>query len=386
MEFDFDKLVEPIPGDNPAGENLREDFSHDAVFITVKSARNEARAAERRRIARDPDAPTPDWSPILRLVPEAIQTKSKDLELACWLTEALIREYGFAGLRDGFKLLRCLVEQPYWDRLYPLADPDKEDQEEAIADRIAPFEDLNGRDRDGTLIAPINNVPLTEETAEYPAYPLWRYRQEGNLAKVTDSNERQRMIDAGMPTREMLDAAEEASSDRFCQETLQHLNECLEEFDQLVKLLDQKCGTTEAGLPLGPSSSRIRSALADCQEIVAATAQRKGLAGGGGGGDADDDADDGDDGDDAEVSDGGDGVAPFSGQFKTRKQALDTLLKVAKFFKETEPHSPVSYALERIVKWGSLSLPDLLAELIEDGTSRTDVFRLVGIRESDSNE
>ena len=61
-------------------------------------------------------------------------------------------------------------------------------------------------------------------------------------------------------------------------------------------------------------------------------------------------------------------------------------MEVARFFRKTEPHSPVSYALEQVVKWGKMSLPDLLKELIQDSSARDDMFRHVGISESDSDD
>jgi type VI secretion system protein ImpA len=55
-------------------------------------------------------------------------------------------------------------------------------------------------------------------------------------------------------------------------------------------------------------------------------------------------------------------------------------LVVAQFFKKTEPHSPVSYALEQAVRWGRMGLPELLSELIPDDASRVQLFKMVGIR------
>jgi len=40
----------------------------------------------------------------------------------------------------------------------------------------------------------------------------------------------------------------------------------------------------------------------------------------------------------------------------------------------------IPYALEQVVNWGKMSLPDLLAELIPDEGPRKSVFKQVGIR------
>ncbi len=65
---------------------------------------------------------------------------------------------------------------------------------------------------------------------------------------------------------------------------------------------------------------------------------------------------------------------------ETREEAFQSLLQIAAFFKRTEPHSPVSYALEQAVRWGKLPLPELLNELIADQGSREQLFKLVGIQ------
>jgi type VI secretion system protein ImpA len=63
----------------------------------------------------------------------------------------------------------------------------------------------------------------------------------------------------------------------------------------------------------------------------------------------------------------------------TREDAFRALLQVADFFRRTEPHSPVSYALEQAVRWGRMPLPELFGELISDEAIRTELFRRIGI-------
>lgn len=115
-----DDLLTPITGENPAGADLR----YDPVYDKIKEARREdldipAGAWEAPR-------KTADWPQVIKLAGETIATRSKDLQLAVWLTEALLRREGFAGLRNGLELLRDLLDQ-YWDHLYPeLEDGDVE--------------------------------------------------------------------------------------------------------------------------------------------------------------------------------------------------------------------------------------------------------------------
>ena len=66
---------------------------------------------------------------------------------------------------------------------------------------------------------------------------------------------------------------------------------------------------------------------------------------------------------------------PFDGD-----KLFRTLERVADFFRQTEPHSPLAYALNQAVRWGRMPLPDLLTELIPDEAARTSFFRITGIQ------
>jgi type VI secretion system protein ImpA len=80
---------------------------------------------------------------------------------------------------------------------------------------------------------------------------------------------------------------------------------------------------------------------------------------------------------------GGSSASIASATIQNREEAFRGILRVAEFFKKTEPHSPIPFALERIVRWGRMPLPQLLKELIQDDNSIDQMFKLVGIPSSD---
>jgi type VI secretion system protein ImpA len=71
---------------------------------------------------------------------------------------------------------------------------------------------------------------------------------------------------------------------------------------------------------------------------------------------------------------------------KDRYDAMDRLLKIAGYFRTAEPQSIIPYALEQIVTWGKMSLPELLAELIPEEGPRKNVFKQVGIKPPEKKE
>ena len=84
-------LLNPISADNPTGKNLR----YDPLYDKIKEARRE-----------DKDIPQGDWQierkladwPLtIKLTSDALATQTKDLQLAVWLTQALLRREGVHG-------------------------------------------------------------------------------------------------------------------------------------------------------------------------------------------------------------------------------------------------------------------------------------------------
>ena len=143
--FDLDALLAPIPGDAPAGADLRGDASPQSLYYQLRDARAEARAAERALETDDPlSVPPPQWRTIRELGIEAIGGYTKDLEIAAWLIEALVRGDGLTGFTAGVRLMTGLVEA-FWDGLYPLPD------EDGVATRVLPITGLNGQSGEGTL-------------------------------------------------------------------------------------------------------------------------------------------------------------------------------------------------------------------------------------------
>jgi len=367
--LDFARLLTPIAGENPAGRSLRADFSPTAVYRLIKDARSAARAAERSAAWSDDQETQPsdarsEWKRLLELGPKAIAEESKDIEIAAWLAEGLVREHGYAGLRDGFRLMRELAES-FWDNLYPLPD------EDGLATRLASLAGLNGEESDGVIIAPIAGVPITVAGSCRPL-TLADYRRALDLERLVDPDKRAQRIDQGAVTRQAFEKAVQETPREFYSGLREDVEECAGEFEKLCAVLEEKCGKDANGHSLAPPSSAIRGALEACRHDLRGIT--RGLFPGE---------------DDTESAQDGNGGAMISLQgqpvgmasvVRTREEAFRALLQVAEYFKRTEPHSPVAYALEQAVRWGRMPLPDLLAELIPEQSAREQIFKVVGIR------
>ncbi|MCE7629255.1 hypothetical protein LZT04_15500, partial [Vibrio fluvialis] len=49
--------------------------------------------------------------------------------------------------------------------------------------------------------------------------------------------------------------------------------------------------------------------------------------------------------------------------------AFAELQRIADYFLATEPHSPIYLLLKRAIRWGGMSLPELLEELVGDNNA-----------------
>ncbi|MCG5240227.1 type VI secretion system protein TssA [Azospirillum doebereinerae] len=362
--FDIEELLAAIEGDPDTGIDLRENASTD--YYAVKDARSAARAAERSMdVEDDTGALLPEWRTILDVSPLILRTQAKDLEVTAWFIEALLRAQGFAGLRDGFALARGLVEK-FWDNLYPAPD------EDGIETRVGPLTGLNGESADGTLIQPIRKVPLT--LGDTP-YALWHYEQAIELSKITDENRRQARIDNGAVTWEQFEQSVRETPASEFRTLVEDIQGAIDEFEALGKALYDKAGYD------APPAGNIRNVLSAALDAVnyAARDRLATLT------------------DDAPLAEaaagpsGGDGgaaggavaataKAAIGGVVTTRDDAFRALLQIADFFRKTEPHSPMSYTLEEVVRRGRMTLPELLQELITDEETRRLFFVASGAK------
>jgi type VI secretion system protein ImpA len=360
--LDSDSLLRPIREDSPTGENLRDDPSPTSPYYQVKDARNAARATERAaQMAEDPSsAPRADWTPVLELGPRLLAEVSKDLEIAVWLIEAQVREEGFAGLQSGFRLVRQLLET-FWDDIHPRPD------DEGLATRVAPLTGLNGDEAEGTLIVPIGMVPLLWHDGM--ALSAWHYRGARELSTLTDAEVRQRRIAAGAVPLESFQTAVNACEPAELHGRVAEVEACLREFDALSALLDERCGGG------APPTSNIRQALQDvldCQRYLTRDLPQPAQ-------DADPAATDGA----APAASTRAAGASQPGVVATRADAVEAMRKVRDFFRQTEPHSPLSYLVDQALRWSQMPLHMLVRELITDESALHHFQMRTGVQTND---
>jgi len=360
---EISSLLEPVSEDNPVGTDIRDDPSPSSPYYSIKDARNSARAAERNSMFDGGSNEADDnWRKVLQTAPEILKNNAKDLEIATWYTEALIRRYGFQGLRDGFGLIRQLIEQ-YWDGLYPLPD------DEGIETRVASLTGLNGEGAEGILIAPIRNTYITEDQHPGP-FNFWQYQQALDIQKIVDEESRAEKSEKLGFTLEDIENTVAKSSDTFYIDLRDDLNSCLTDYREISRMLDEYCGINDA-----PPTSNIINTLDETLGVINHIAKFKFPVESSG------------EENDMVTSEAGSssagGQTMSGGAITSRAEAFRHLSTISEFFRKTEPHSPISYVLDKTVKWGDMTLSELMRELIPDSSSREYYASLTGIKADD---
>jgi len=357
---DIDSLLEPVTEDNAVGEDLRTDTSPTSLYAIARDARRAARTAERNSMFDGGSTEANEnWQKILELAPQILANHSKDLEIACWYTEALIRKAGFQGLRDGFTLIRRLIHQYWDDDLYPVPD------EDGMETRIAPISGLNGEGTEGVLLTPIRSTQITENVPPGP-FTYWQYKQALDIKRIQDEDTRAEQAAKIGFNIEDIENVVEQSAQAFFIDLRDDINDCLSEYRQISDLLVNHCGSHDA-----PPTSKIIEILEDTLGAINHVAKYKFPV---------------EASNESEISEYGEGTTTLSssssaitGPIKTREDAFRQLNHISAFFRQTEPHSPISYVIDKAVKWGGMSLSELMNELIPESSSREAYSSLTGV-------
>src|SRR4051794_17418351 len=98
------RLLDPVPGDSPSGQDLRWTPEWDRI----KEARRSDDDLQAGKWAKK-EPKSANWNQVLELTATALAERSKDLQLAVWLTEAAVKLEGWTGLREGLSLTREIM-------------------------------------------------------------------------------------------------------------------------------------------------------------------------------------------------------------------------------------------------------------------------------------
>ncbi|QTA85775.1 type VI secretion system protein TssA [Desulfonema magnum] len=355
LYLEIERLLHPISEAEPSGENLR----YEGTYDKIKDARREDDPILSREIHEPKELKKADWNSVKDICFNALETRSKDLQLAAWLLEAFLHLYGFAGVREGLRLMVGLCEK-FWDTIHP----------EIVGDdlewRLSPFIWMNK-----TLSLKLKFKPMTMPHSEdSPSYTFADWESTGIWEKL-NGGKGETAPKRAMPrvSREQFLGSVSLTSGSFYARQFKELNDCLSLLTTLERFLEERCGKE------APSLNEFKDTLEGIQRLA-----DKFL------GEKPSDITESDislDSEDMEIhteqdADGKQAAVPSA--IRNRADAYRMLSMAADYLLIHEPHSPTPYLVKRAVSWGNMTLTELLRELVNDEHDLQQIFKLLGLK------
>jgi type VI secretion system protein ImpA len=260
-------------------------------------------------------------------------------------------------------------QSDFWDDLYPESD---EGDLDARANSLAWL--------DQQLSVALKRVPLTDGMGGLRySYSDWKNSQDfdipANPGELDSAEEerlnelRTRAVEEGKITSEQWRAAKNTTGRQFYETADAALADCFAQYQSLNDVIDEKFAEQAPGL------RALGGALEDVRALVGKIVQEKRVLEPDA---APATAASGADENQMSLSVAGNGAGGASAAMQlrgasagqasavaSRQEAYQKLAEAAAYFREAEPHSPVSYLVERAIRWGQMPLESWLAEVVK---------------------
>jgi type VI secretion system protein ImpA len=380
MSLPTEALLQPISAEKPGGEDIR----YEPIYSQIKQARIEEEDLPTGDWERE--RKTADWPLVIKLATEALSQQSKDLQLAAWLTEAMLKREGVGGLASALEFIGQLLDG-FWDHLYPALE-----EEDDLEFRAAPLDWV------GQYLAP--TVRLTPVNAE--GHTIFDYREsravgyEDAAGSSDKKKAREAALADGKLSAEAFDQALARTSKTWYKELVEGIDASMAALDALESQGSERFGVD------APRFSPLRTALQEVRQVAEPFLAKK----------LEEDPDpvvveepppeapervEGTDGAAAPPPAGAGGGAATAGaatadaavpsgsvEPRTRAEAEARVAAAALFLRKEDPTDPSAYLLLRGFRWGELRLqapdvdPKLLTAPPTDQRSRLRTFLLDG--------
>jgi len=373
---DYKKLLQPIEGDIPTGCYLKDDRT------AYRALRNNFNAAQSsfRRLIETPDSTTDEtlfeeneknWQTVSNACWQTLTEKSKDVEIYCWWVMSLaFQRDSITKIASGLETLNEFIEI-FWPNVQPYLPDNKlksEDATEQAAQRaelqLRPLIQLLGESANsGLLYMPLQMLSLVGEIDHAQYYSA---SKSGKLTELKaqakkdfpsykdDITTTVTALDSAISAVNKLDVwlktttAKLSISAVSAQFIKANLNDCLQAIKYLVVDSYSVWPLDKSIEAPAVEVARVVTAQAPKKETLSAPVVNTTMQ-------------------QASVQNTVQVTQPVfnvPNQLGNRDHAFQELRKIADYFAKTEPHSPVSFLLEKAIRWGYMSLPDLMQELV----------------------
>lgn len=338
-------LLNPITAENPSGRDLR----YEPEYAAFKEERREDLLIPG---SDDSNRKVADWNRVVAMGSELLTKQTKDLQLAAWMTEAMLRQQGISGLITGLNLLQGLLEQ-YWDTLYP------EIEDDDLELRSGPLQWVGSK-----LTVAVQQTTVASGGITWLSYSESRsIPLENAIAEASYDDQRalraarEEASGFGKTMPEEVDAAVEKTGKVFFKALVKDLDTALSALDSLEKTSDSRFGDD------APAYTDLRKSLDEFRRLAGGILSRKLEADPDPVDEANDDAVDG--------SIASPDSAALSPEPVGVQDASERIAVAARWFRQRDSTNPAPYAMLRGFRWGELrsSAPDINPRLLEAPTT-----------------
>lgn len=357
-------LIRPISKDTPEGENLRYEGTYDQI--------QESRKEDDRSLpvgVWERDLKKADWKQVKNLCVNALSTKTKDVQIAVWLTEALIHLHGFKGLAIGLKVIWSFLKE-YWETIHPKIEDND------IEARLSPFYWMDEKVALSLKFVFLTN-PDSNDAKKYK-YVDWEAANALERIEAKDSSSAGKAENNGKPSLSKFLGSVMFTPLSYYQSHAEYLNEAGQLLIGMEGFFNEHCGRE------APSLNNFKNTLEQIQTLLHQFIHQKKEEIKYSKEDMnfrdeeiDIQADDqpGKDQDDMKL---------VSLSIRSRSHAYKLLDEAADYLMINEPHSPTPYLIKRAVSWGGMPLTELLQELVNDDNDLKLIYNLLGLHNKDA--
>ena len=327
----IEAVLVPVPGDEPAGKDLR----YDPRYDQVKEARREDLVLPEGGLATD--RKIADYTVVMKLGRALLEKETKDLQLAAWIAEALLKQQGLIGLATGLQVVRGILDT-FWDGCFPAWD--EEDPEL----RAGPLQWIGGK----------FDLPARMMIFAPPGTTFLDYQVSRTVPSETESesNKEKRELRAtalteGKPAPEVVDRAIADANKSFYKVVVTDVTAAAQALSDLEKIADTRFGRD------APSFLRLRGAIDDMKRTASAILAQKLI-------------DDPDPIIEEAVMDAGAMVDESGPQSPEPVNPADAARRIAvssTFLRKLDPTGPGPYLTLRGLRWGELRAAAATGEL-----------------------
>jgi len=332
MSHPLEALQSPISDDIPCGPYIDD----NAELYSEYNSLEQSAQGKPEQVMGDSviAAVEPNWGKV-HDVSLSIFNKTKDLRVACYLTQSLLSKKAFPGLSDGLNLIHSLLNDS-WEDVHPKLIIDDDDDPDY---RVNAISYLGSSD----FILSVSNIILVSSRA-VGSFSLKDYR----AAVDGPSGD----ADSNKPDFSLINAAFMDVEVEQLQLAKDAISASIDILKQIIAIFDEKLANADTP-QLEPLANDLKNVIKIYDEYLV---QR--------GASVDEDENPGEDGDAMDQSSAK--VTAISGDVNSQADVLNAIEKICKYYEKNEPSSPVPLVLNRAKKLVTMDFMEIMNDMSPD--------------------